>query len=64
MAITLVQPHYVMIYDVPLVGALFPTSRYGKTKTPTGVAISPSALAFLWCEVLRLGETHNDPVHY
>jgi hypothetical protein len=33
-------------YDVPLVGALFPTSRYGKTKTSTGVAISPSALAF------------------
>jgi hypothetical protein len=32
--------------DVPLVGALFPTSRYGKTKTSTGVAISPSALAF------------------
>jgi len=33
-------------YDVPLVGALFPTSRYGKTTTSTGVAISPSALAF------------------
>jgi hypothetical protein len=32
--------------DVPLVGALFPTSRYGKTKTSSGVAISPSALAF------------------
>jgi sugar lactone lactonase YvrE len=32
--------------DVPLAGALFPTSRYGKTKTSTGVAISPSALSF------------------
>jgi hypothetical protein len=33
-------------YDIPLVGALFPTSRYGKTKTSNGIAISPSALSF------------------
>jgi hypothetical protein len=33
-------------YDIPLVGALFPTSRYGKTKTSSGIAISPSALSF------------------
>jgi hypothetical protein len=32
--------------DIPLVGALFPTSRYGKTKTSSGIAISPSALSF------------------